>query len=278
MGRVVRFFYNCFTLIFAGLTIAAVVLVLGIAANSIEPPFLKPEATLALPTLQADVLALTPSPYLPSWTPSATLTPSSTFTPTITLTFTPTATNTQTATPTITQTPSRTPTFTPSPTNTPVPPTATATATLTFTPSPTFTFTPSPTGPSPTPTNTLSAYPFVIQQGTPILRDNFANAAGCNWQGAAGQVVNERGEPVIGIVVRVTEVGVRELSTITGTNTFYGPSGWEVPVANAPNTSRYRIELLSGGVQVSPTVEIVFPGSCQQNLALINYIQTRPIQ
>jgi hypothetical protein len=152
----------------------------------------------------------------------------------------------------------------------------TATEAPTLTPTPTLTFTPSPTGPSPTPTNTQSPFAFIIQQGTPLLRDNFANAAGCNWQGIAGQVINERGEAVVGVQVRVTGDGIAEQFTISGTNTFYGPSGWEIPVSNQTNSGRYRVELIANGQQVSPTVEIVFPNSCQQNLALINFVQTRP--
>jgi hypothetical protein len=119
---------------------------------------------------------------------------------------------------------------------------------------------------------------FIIQQGTPIIRENFANAAGCNWQGIAGQAVTDRGEAVVGVVVRVTTEDNRELSTISGTNTFYGPSGWEVPLDSKPNPGRYRIALYAAGVQISPTVELVFPNNCQGNLALINFIQTRPLQ
>jgi hypothetical protein len=35
------------------------------------------------------------------------------------------------------------------------------------------------------------------------------------------------------------------------------------------------VSLWAKGVQVSPVVDIVFPNSCQQNLATVNFIQTR---
>ncbi len=168
--------------------------------------------------------------------------------------------------PTRTPTPSPTATFTP--TNTP---TATFTPTSTLPPSETPTFTPSPTGPTATPT---SQYAFMLQPGSLILRDNFGNAAGCNWQGVAGQVTTDRGEPVLGVQVRVKGPGV-ELATLSGTAPFYGPSGWEIKVADAPVTSRYEVSLWVTGQQASPTVEIVFPGVCQQNLATLNFIQMR---
>lgn len=66
------------------------------------------------------------------------------------------------------------------------------------------------------------------------------------------------------------------VSVLSGTNTLYGQSGWEIKVADTINSNRYQIELWADGVQVSPTVEMVFPNSCQQNLVTINFIQTRP--
>jgi hypothetical protein len=116
----------------------------------------------------------------------------------------------------------------------------------------------------------------MLQMGTPLLRDNFANGAGCNWQGIAGQVINGQGEAVVGVQVKVTGDNTAELSTISGSNTLYGASGWEIKVGDTLNNFRYQVSLWIGGVQVSEAVPVVFPGSCQQNLALINFVQTRP--
>jgi hypothetical protein len=272
MKRGARLFFNCLTLVFLALTVGAIYLVYSIATDAVKPPLLAPDATEVVPTI-AMLDTVTPRP---SWTPSVTTMPTDTLTPTQTLTFTPSATNTATATASITTTPPPSPTFTMSPTNTLHPPTFTPTQTLTPTPSDTPTFTPSPTGPSPTPTETLSANPFMVQPGSLILRQNLNTPAGCNWQGVAGQVTTDRGEPIIGVQVRVTGTGISELSTLSGTNTFYGPSGWEIKVADAINNGHYQVSLWAKGVQVSPIVDIVFPSSCQQNLATVNFIQTRP--
>jgi hypothetical protein len=115
-----------------------------------------------------------------------------------------------------------------------------------------------------------------VQPGTPLPRANFANTAGCNWQGVAGQVITERGDPVTGIEVRVSGDGIDDMITLTGSNTTYGPSGWEVVLADTPTTAAYRVELVVAGQAVSLPVDIVFPGACEQNLILINFVQTRP--
>jgi hypothetical protein len=265
MGRGGKYFFNCVTWIFLGLTVVMLGIIVAIASDAMEPPLLAPEKTEILPTLAA--YAITPDP---SWTPSNTPPPTDTPTPT------PTASATLTFTPTITNTPGPTGTATLTPTKTPVPPTNTPTRTPTPTASPTPTLTPLPTGPTPTPENTLSPYPFIVQPSSLIMRENSTAPAGCNWQGVGGQVTTARGEPVMGIQVRVTGEDIGQRTTLTGTNQTYGAAGWEIVLGDHTNTGRYEVSLWSGGVQVSPVVVIVFPDACQQNLATVNFIQTRP--
>ncbi len=277
MSRVINGCFNFVSVLFLVFTIGAALVTFSIAIDALEPPILAPEeAAVVVPTV-AKLASPTPKP---SWTPSNTPVPTDTNTPTpsdtptVTPTPTITLTPTQSQTPTYTPTATNPPTFTPSPTNTLVPPTATPTKTPTPTPSDTPTFTPTPTGPTPTPTFTESPFAFIVQPSSLILRENFGNPAGCNWQGIAGQVTTDRGEPVVGIQVRVHGEGL-ELAAISGTNTFYGPSGWEIKVADQPTLGRYTVDLWVADKQVSPTVEILFPNSCQQNLATVNFIQTR---
>jgi hypothetical protein len=49
-------------------------------------------------------------------------------------------------------------------------------------------------------------------------------------------------------------------------------------LGSQPAQGRYTVELWANNTRVSPTVELVFPGICQQNLAQINFIMTRPYQ
>jgi hypothetical protein len=272
MNRVAKGCFNFVTLLFGVATVVVLGVFYAVATDAMDAPFLAAKATDAPATL------FVPDTLTPTLTPTLTLTPlpTRTDTPTPTATLTPTFTPSPTDTPTITNTPTITLTITLSPTKTLIPPTPTPTRTPTPTITLTPTFTPSPTGPSPTPTNTLSPYPFRVQPSSLILRENYANAAGCNWQGIAGQVTTDRGDPVVGIQVRVRGDDIGDVATITGTNTFYGPSGWEVVIGSQTNNNRYQVALYAEGVQVSPTVEIVFPNLCQQNLATVNFIQTRP--
>lgn len=269
MKLISNLFFNCMTLVFILLAGASCFIFYSIATDAMEPPLFAPEATLAPPT-QAFFASVTPRP---SWTPSFTPPPTETPTVTVTVTITTSATNTATWTPTVTNTPPASPTLTLSPTNTLPPPTFTPTETPTFTPSPTLTPTLTPTGPSATPPPTVSPFIFELQPGSLILRSNFANPLGCNWQGIAGQVTTDRGEPLTGIQVRVRPATGGELVTLSGTNTAYGPSGWEIKVADVPNTASFTVELWAAGQQVAQAVPIVFPGSCQQNLATLNFIR-----
>ncbi len=266
MGQGPDAFFNLVTIIFVTLTVVVGIVVVGVAADAMKPPILAPGSTPTLPPI-LDLPTLTPSftPEPATVTPTSTPSPTETPGPTSTATVTPLPTSTGTAGPT--------PTFTPGPAGTA---TIRPTATLTLTPTWTSTFTPSPTGPTPTQTNTLSPYPFAMQEGSPRMRANFANAAGCNWQGLAGQVITQSNEPVTGIQVRVSGEGLSSpLITLSGSSTVYGPSGWEIVVDNKTNNGRYTVSLWSGDMQVSPEVEVVFPNSCEQNLAVINFLQTR---
>ncbi|MBK9747202.1 MAG: hypothetical protein IPO91_10510 [Chloroflexi bacterium] len=160
--------------------------------------------------------------------PSATWFPSATITPSLTITFT------------------LVPSQTPIPSNTSAP-----TATINS-------FTPQPTEPPPSP------FPFRLRDPQPVYTLNFANSAGCSWQGIGGQVSDMAGLAINGIRVHVYGSGVDTFST-TGSNSLYGSSGWEVPLANIVSTNVYFVELQSqGGTIISETVRVQFPGNCQQ--------------
>jgi hypothetical protein len=209
--------------------------------------------------------SLTPS-ITPSVPPSATpITPTLTFTPTRTFTNTPsptpiTPTITESITPSLTITSTIAPTLTPIVTDTPIPPTLTATRD----------FTPQPTPPPPSP------FPFDLKDNQIIFTQNFANAAGCAWQGLGGQVFDVNGQPLTGIRVHVFGNGIDQF-TASGTNTLYGASGWEIPLGNTVSLNSYIVELQTPqGTIISPQVTVSFPADCTRNLALVNFQQNRP--
>jgi len=255
--------FNLITLIFLGLTGICCVLTVIFALGVMPVPFLAPRQVVIPQVAVLPSPTITDTPLPPTWTLTATMTftpsstPSATLPPTASLTITPTPgptdTATATETPTMTETSTVTPTLTPSIT---------------------------PTGPTATFTSTLSPFPFAVQGNGPVFTANFANAAGCAWQGIGGQVLGLSGQAVTGMQVRITGGGIGPggagVTVATGSNTLYGPAGWEQQVASQTNNETYFVELLSAeGTVVSPTIQVTFPNNCAQNLALITLIQTR---
>jgi hypothetical protein len=109
----------------------------------------------------------------------------------------------------------------------------------------------------------------------PIFTQNFANTAGCAWQGIGGQVFDINGLPINGLRIHVFSNQFDQFVD-SGSNSLYGAGGWEVPVDSKISTNIYFVELLSpGGTVISPRVQVGFPSDCLKNLALVNFEQKR---
>lgn len=212
-------------------------------------------------------------------TASAPVLPTQIIVPTATLTDTPiprtelpaSFTPTFTATSTIASTVTFTPTFTTSPT---VSQTATITTTSLATLTPTETLTGVPTLGTPPP----SPSPFLFAlQAEPTLTSNL-NASGCAWQGIGGQVLDLNGN-AYGNQLSITVVGgglPSQISATNGTNSLYGAGGYELQLANGINTQTYLVQLVTSfGTPVSDVIQVTFPGTCEGNLALITFQQSR---
>ena len=160
------------------------------------------------------------------------------------------------------------PSLTPSQTPTLPPPTPTRT------PTPTPTHTPTP-GPSPTATSTRSAFPFTKDLVSPQYLQNFANSAGCNWLGLAGEVFDLDGNPVPqgAYRVHVWESGVDARVTV-GDAPAYGPSGYEQFLFDAPRVQEHNVQLeTANGTAVSQVFRIQTRASCNQNLIYFVFTQ-----
>jgi hypothetical protein len=244
-------------LVVGGLAILCLVAILFLAPDDFLPEIFGPRETAATPTrvAKAVVPTLTPS-YTPSPTPEVELLPS-TSTPVPTQpTSTPVPINT--LRPTLT--PSITPTFPP--------------PTLTRTPTPTKTNTPTP-GPTGTATNTRSPFPFTKDTVSPQYLQNFANSAGCNWLGIAGEVFDLNGNPVPTgqYVVHIWDGGIDERATVGGAPS-YGPSGYEQFLFDAPRVQDHNIQLeTTNGTAVSQVYRVQTRASCNQNLLYFVFIQ-----
>jgi hypothetical protein len=160
------------------------------------------------------------------------------------------------------------PTLTPSITPTFPPPTPTRTET------PTPTATPSP-GPSPTATNTRSPFPFTKDLESPRYLQNYANSAGCNWLGIAGEVFNLEGNPVSNgaYQVHIWDGGIDERVGV-GQALAYGPSGYERFLFDSPRVQDHNIQLeTSSGTAVSQVYRVQTRASCNQNLLYFVFVQ-----
>ncbi|MEO1645869.1 MAG: hypothetical protein AAFR67_11820 [Chloroflexota bacterium] len=215
-----------------------------------------------------DAAAALPTEFA-TGTPTITLTPSTSPT-TLPASFTPTFT--PTLTPTLTLTPIPSATTTPS-----LEPSPTITTTDLPTSSPSPTLSPEPTTPV---AGTLppSPSPFLFAlQSEPQYTSNI-NASGCTWQGIGGQILDLNGNAYSNpLTIRVVGGGLPAAREATsGSNTLYGNGGYEVQLANGINTQTYFVQVFTSlGTPVTEQVQVTFSGTCEGNLALLTFQQTR---
>lgn len=213
------------------------------AAAEIAPPTLA--AVAALPTVTPTP---TPAPLQPTWTPLA-------------------------APPTVTPLPrnTRPATHTPSP----VPILPSRTATPTHTPTASNTPTATPTGPTPTASPTRSAFPFTKTDNSPFYLQNYANEAGCNWLGVAGEVLDLSRNPAApgSYVVHVWGSGI-DARLQVGSAPAYSPSGWEQFLFDSPVIRDYNVQLETpSGTAVSQIYRVQTRASCNENLLRLDFVQ-----
>lgn len=116
---------------------------------------------------------------------------------------------------------------------------------------------------------------FVKDAASPTYLPNYANNAGCNWLGIAGEVFDLQGDPVpIGIYqVHVWESGI-DSRVLVGGAPAYGPSGYEQYLFDSPRVQDHKLQLeMQGGRPVSPIYEVQTRASCNQNLLYFVFIQ-----
>jgi hypothetical protein len=183
--------------------------------------------------------------------------------------FTPTPKPTAippTATPEPTWTPGATPTRAPSTTPRPTRPTNTPRPTIFFTPIPSSTGSPTPT---------THPYPFKLSDDG-VQFQAYPFTTGCNWLGMAGEVLDQNGEPITGIAVVLNGGGLQNIVTQSGSQTAFGPSGWEHFVDNKVKEGIFTIQLWhkkyassTENEPVSELVEVRTRKDCRANMAYL---------
>jgi hypothetical protein len=79
------------------------------------------------------------------------------------------------------------------------------------------------------------------------------------------------------VQIHVTSAAGFNQTTTSNSNPAFGPGGWQIQTGVQPTSEAFTVELTNPqGIPLSPKVKVNFSGSCDQNLALINFFQTRP--
>ena len=114
---------------------------------------------------------------------------------------------------------------------------------------------------------------FLMQTGTPVQIPNFVQPdAGCSWTGVGGQVFNQGGEPVTGIVIRVTgslNGSAIDAFAVSGGSIKFGAGGYEIELARSAVASKNTLymQLIDlGGAPRSPLLALETSADCSANL------------
>lgn len=128
-----------------------------------------------------------------------------------------------------------------------------------------------------------SFLPFNLQSVEPLYTTNFVHPeAGCDWMGVAGQIFDEDQQPVNGMVVvveGVTNNSMVELLGFSGLAEAYGPGGYELVLSNVNGPGIFWIQLFGeDGKPLSEIYSFQMDGTCEQNLAVINFTVKTEVQ
>lgn len=123
------------------------------------------------------------------------------------------------------------------------------------------------------PTPTPGPYPFAKSETSPLYLQNF-NGLGCDWMGVAGEVLDSDGHAFPAGIYNIHVWGNWiDDRIVAGSNLAYGPSGWEVTLADAPVVRVYEIQMETlAGAPLSQVYEFSSRASCNQNLVIFNFV------
>ncbi len=167
-------------------------------------------------------------------------------------------------------------TLLPNPSATPIPPTPTA---IQATPLSSLIIENSPT---PTVKAVNSVYSFVLQADPKAVDGTlFDPTHGCTWMGVAGRAYDLQNGPVTKLEVQlfgILDGNLLSLTSLTGTSTQYGPSGFEFTLASQPVASNQRLWIRlvdQAGVPLSDRIFFDTYADCAKNLVVINFKQVK---
>jgi hypothetical protein len=121
-------------------------------------------------------------------------------------------------------------------------------------------------------TNTL----FFVQPGTPAAIPNFLQPAqGCAWAGIGGQVFDLDGQPVSGMMVRISgtwQGAPVSKFAVTNASQGFGPGGYDLYLGSQPQAaSTLKLQLVDvAGEARSVPIPLKTVSDCTGNLLVVN--------
>ena len=114
--------------------------------------------------------------------------------------------------------------------------------------------------------------PFAIAPDGVLYVSN-QNGRECNWASIAGSVTNSSNEPLPGFGVRISGDSV-SATVFSGTNNTFGEGGYEINLGGAPMIDTFVVQLVTtGGAPLSSALEVTTRDDCNQNVAIVNFVQ-----
>jgi hypothetical protein len=120
-------------------------------------------------------------------------------------------------------------------------------------------------------------YRYILQPGSPVYTTNFVDLeAGCSFTGIAGQVFDEAGTLVSGLLVQVTNTQTGDVVglDITGPHNSLPAGGYVIQLAEQTLATRglFQVQIVDfRALPLSEPVIIDTYPDCDSNLALVNF-------
>lgn len=125
-----------------------------------------------------------------------------------------------------------------------------------------------------------SFFPFALTSSGVLYIPN-ANGNGCDWASIAGSVTDQQGHPINNYGVQITDASnpsLLDVKVFSGSALTFGEGGFELTLAGTPTAGEYEVQLFSpAGAPVSQVYAITTHDICAENVAVLNFIQTRPL-
>lgn len=120
--------------------------------------------------------------------------------------------------------------------------------------------------------------PFIINNAGVLYTPN-SNGRGCNWSSIAGTVTGLSNEPLDGYAVQIVDIeDPTRLNVVvnSGSSLNLGAGGFELALGSTPRVRSYRVQLFdNANTAVSEPFQIFTREECDQNVAVVNFIQVR---